>query len=269
MSDNVNKHSPTHLLPPNKKRSSKRAKSSSVKRKKCQNSFQGGGSLSRRFSSDQNVAIKVQRYDDIDNRTAASRSPLANKEPERRRSVSLCRVAGLSHSLDEPHYFPLKSDFPYFGRRSSCHITYGHVLGDDFHFPVFDPKQRANKDTDPPQPPQQLSNGIGEGKKLKRPLISNDLIENPTKMLKEKFKQKKFPSEDDIERSDYQTNTTPNHSKPVKRKNSMPILNSQKSKDYSLCDESGNNEIDINNNIVINGDLLQSLDSNSDRKVRN
>lgn len=251
---------------PSVKRSSRKGKSASLRRRDRRDSRDRHrhddyeisiSNILKHCGSDPNVADIVQKYDEIDSRAGSRRSSIKDPEPmdRSRRSNSLCRVTGLSHSLDEPHYFPSKSDFPYFGRRGSCHITLGHVLGDDYHFPLFDP----NKHRPPEEPDVQtngmIPNGNCETKKLKRPLLKNDLIENPTKLLKEKFKKRKFPSEESGDQNG-EKEVKPTE---VKRKTSMPVLQSQKSREfYSNSDD--NVPVDVNNNMVTEdaSDLLHS-----------
>jgi hypothetical protein len=122
------------------------------------------------------------------------------KPDVRRRARSLCRITGLSYSLDEPHYFPHKSDFPQFDRRSSCHITVGHdVLGDKYHYPVVGPIINNDQSDDEilyretikgqqfaysvhPKCQNEKSNG-NYSRKL-------DFFDDPSQILRERFMQK-------------------------------------------------------------------------------
>lgn len=137
----------------------------------------------KRYCSDQNVLDKIQHYDRIDTQVGDELSSVANggRPVDRRRSSSLCRITGMSRSLDEPHYFPSKSDFPYFGRRSSCTITMGHeVLGNDFHFPVLNPKIM-----------KQTNEQVVMTK------LTVDFADNPGQLLKQKFKRRSFNNRED------------------------------------------------------------------------
>lgn len=187
-------------------------------------------------------------------------------KPDRRRSASLCRITGLSHSLDEPHYFPSKSDFPYFGRRSSCHITYGHeVLGDNYTFPLPEPKGKKLP-TDRPLRSSEwpYSNGQSDSKKHKAAnATSNDLTENPSQLLKERFKQKNWTSEDEPSKArekrdkDHSVNRSKSL-KQKKRKSSLVTCNLT-AKKTSKSDES----IDVNNNVLEGEQPVTSVRSNS------
>jgi hypothetical protein len=122
------------------------------------------------------------------------------KPDVRRRARSLCRITGLSYSLDEPHYFPSKYDFPQFDRRSSCHITVGHdVLGDNYHYPVVGPIINNDQSDD-----EILYRDTIKGQKFTysmHPKCQNekpngnyskqfDLFDDPSQILRERFMQK-------------------------------------------------------------------------------
>lgn len=219
----------------------KKTKSSSVKSAPRKSSVQPACNLTKSWQSDQNVAALAS------NGLSSGINSASSKQPDRRRSQSLCRITGLSHSLDEPHYFPSKSDFPYFGRRGSCHITYGHeVLGDNYHFPIFDPKGKKEKQD-------------------KSSPIKCDLSENPSQLLKQKFKQKNWISEDEKSiKNGLQSDEPPRGSKSLKkcrRKSSLTLERANPAYDKSSSTELVKS-VDVNNNLVEQS-RLQSVKARS------
>jgi len=235
-------------------------KKSSVKKKKVKSSSVKNEHSVRKNSGKLQVA-KLSKWQSEQNlsqtHVASHTSPYQSPaQQDRRRSISLCRITGLSHSLDEPHYFPSRSDFPYFGRRSSCHITYGHeVLGDNFHFPVFDPTVKSKKKDDPTcSSTNPIQNGTLESKKItKLPFTKIDLSENPSQLLKKKFKQKSLVSEDDNNADNKSWNEPLHCSKSIQHAKGKIVSNSLP------CDKSLSlNEVDLSKSIDINNNLLDT-----------
>lgn len=200
---------------------------------------------------------------------AAAKGGSGTSTPERRRSSSLCRITGASASLDEPHYFPSRADFPYFGRRSSCHITYAHdVNGDNFTFPLPDPRPGKPAKEKPGRPTEWnygVLNGQTEPRRSIVPPPSNDLSENPSQLLKHRFKQKNWASSEDEPEggrrksksgSKEKDRDSVHRSKSLKhnkRKSSLVTCNLSSNK-TSKSDES----IDINNNILQDNNNVQA-----------
>ncbi|KPM04337.1 unc-89-like protein 2 [Sarcoptes scabiei] len=83
-------------------------------------------------------------------------------------------------------------------RRSSCQITQKHdVLGDRYNFPVFDPAQIKNSEelsceTEPKLIPEK------DVLTIKRLLLKNDVLDNPSQMLRKKFKEKNWLSSEEM-----------------------------------------------------------------------
>lgn len=180
-----------------KKRSSKK-KTASVKKKSISKTQSNRSNL-KRCHSDLNILLKVKHYDTIDRKSGRKGSITYDRPPqERSRSSSLCRVTGHSLGQDESHYFPTKNDFPYFSRRSSCQITQKHdVLGDRYNFPVFDPAQIKNSEelsceTEPKLIPEK------DVLTIKRLLLKNDVLDNPSQILRKKFKEKNWLSSEEM-----------------------------------------------------------------------
>ena len=253
----------------------KKGKSSSVKSAKSRkgsscNDGQFNSPLAK-WQSDQN--LNHARI------VAAAKNPNSGTStPERRRSSSLCRITGHSASLDGAHYFPSRSDFPYFGRRSSCHITYAHdVNGDNFTFPLPDPRP-AKPGKDKPGRPTEWNYGVLNGQAEPRRSIAvppNDLAENPSQLLKHKFKQKNWASEDEPggrkrprRASNENARDSVHRSKSLKhnkRKSSLVTCNLSSNK-TSKSDES----IDINNNVLQenNNNSSSSSSNNNNNSVQ-
>ncbi|OTF69492.1 hypothetical protein BLA29_009963, partial [Euroglyphus maynei] len=98
--------------------------------------------------------------------------------------------------MDEPpHYFPSKNDFPYFGHRNSCQITMKHdVLGDNFHFPVFNQSVPGTGVENPVQTYGRIPQDIQQ----QYSKLRNDHNENPVQLLRAKFREKKNRSNDEV-----------------------------------------------------------------------
>ena len=186
--------SPSTMIMKKKSKKHPRKQPSIEQRKLIRQISNNQGGL-KRCSSDL-LLEKIKHYEIIDEKTARKNSltqylDQSNGDPseKQRRSSSLCRVTGSSFSMDEPHYFPLKNDFPRFDQLKSCQITMKHnVLGDKFHFPVFNATSQPTGRENP-----QITYGLVPlSSSYSRSCNNLDDQENPTKLLRKKFKDKKL-----------------------------------------------------------------------------
>lgn len=209
----------------------------------------------KRYNSDQNVARIVQQYDAKGGDSIPADTDYTR--PKRSRSLSMCRITGMSKSFDEPHYFPSKNDFPYFGRRSSCHITLGHVI-DEHHFPVFDPKMRKEDMQVDVQNPTLLTCKV-DVKKVKRPSLKSDSDENPMQLLKERFRQKNQLIGDDNASGGGRKNQ--NIAKTVDNINSNTKTN-HNNNHSNICNDTKSDKNSISNNSIVTINIKDENNNN-------